>query len=52
MTMVLLPPCSLSKRSTSSQKKAQEEPSEKLKKGQKLIEKENVETGRVRRMEG
>uniref|UniRef100_A0A8D2NVG1 Canalicular multispecific organic anion transporter 1 n=1 Tax=Zosterops lateralis melanops TaxID=1220523 RepID=A0A8D2NVG1_ZOSLA len=39
---------SLSKRSTSSQKKAQDEPSEKLKKGQKLIEKENVETGRVK----
>uniref|UniRef100_A0A8C5NTU8 ABC-type glutathione-S-conjugate transporter n=1 Tax=Junco hyemalis TaxID=40217 RepID=A0A8C5NTU8_JUNHY len=37
----------LSKRSTSSQKKAQEEPPKKLK-GQKLIEKEAVETGRVK----
>ncbi|KAF2975269.1 hypothetical protein EK904_009142 [Melospiza melodia maxima] len=36
---------SLSKRSTSSQKKAQEEPPKKLK-GQQLIEKEAVETGR------
>ncbi|XP_014741414.1 PREDICTED: canalicular multispecific organic anion transporter 1 isoform X1 [Sturnus vulgaris] len=38
---------SLSKKSTSSQKKAQEEPPKKLK-GQKLIEKEAVETGRVK----
>ncbi|XP_030806740.1 LOW QUALITY PROTEIN: canalicular multispecific organic anion transporter 1 [Camarhynchus parvulus] len=38
---------SLSKRSTSSQKKAQEEPPKKLK-GQQLIEKEAVETGRVK----
>ncbi|RMC11511.1 hypothetical protein DUI87_11630 [Hirundo rustica rustica] len=38
---------SLSKRSTSSQKKAHEEPPKKLK-GQQLIEKENVETGRVK----
>ncbi|XP_066179868.1 ATP-binding cassette sub-family C member 2 isoform X2 [Sylvia atricapilla] len=38
---------SLSKRSTSSQKKAQVGPPKKLK-GQKLIEKENVETGRVK----
>uniref|UniRef100_A0A8C3MVD7 Canalicular multispecific organic anion transporter 1 n=1 Tax=Geospiza parvula TaxID=87175 RepID=A0A8C3MVD7_GEOPR len=37
----------LSKRSTSSQKKAQEEPPKKLK-GQQLIEKEAVETGRVK----
>ncbi|XP_064519063.1 ATP-binding cassette sub-family C member 2 [Pseudopipra pipra] len=38
---------SLSKRSTSSQKKAQEEPPKKVK-GQQLIEKEAVETGRVK----
>ncbi|XP_053804481.1 ATP-binding cassette sub-family C member 2 [Vidua chalybeata] len=38
---------SLSKKSTSSQKKAQEEPPKNLK-GQQLIEKEAVETGRVK----
>ncbi|XP_017659517.1 PREDICTED: canalicular multispecific organic anion transporter 1 [Lepidothrix coronata] len=38
---------SLSKRSTSSWKKAQEEPPKKVK-GQQLIEKETVETGRVK----
>lgn len=38
---------SLSRKSTSSRKKAQEEPPKKLK-GQQLIEKENVETGRVK----
>ncbi|RLW04172.1 hypothetical protein DV515_00005916 [Chloebia gouldiae] len=38
---------SFSKKSTSSQKKAQEEPPKKLK-GQQLIEKEAVETGRVK----
>ncbi|XP_027503762.1 canalicular multispecific organic anion transporter 1 [Corapipo altera] len=38
---------SLSKRSTSSWKKAQEEPPQKVK-GQQLIEKEAVETGRVK----
>ncbi|XP_058696895.1 ATP-binding cassette sub-family C member 2 [Poecile atricapillus] len=38
---------SLSKKSTSSQKAAQEEPPKKLK-GQQLIEKEAVETGRVK----
>ncbi|KFV74610.1 Canalicular multispecific organic anion transporter 1, partial [Dryobates pubescens] len=38
---------SFSKRSTSSRKKAQEEPPQMVK-GQKLIEKENVETGKVK----
>uniref|UniRef100_A0A8U7N2J6 ABC-type glutathione-S-conjugate transporter n=1 Tax=Corvus moneduloides TaxID=1196302 RepID=A0A8U7N2J6_CORMO len=39
--------CILSRKSTSSRKKAQEEPPKKLK-GQQLIEKEAVETGRVK----
>lgn len=46
-----MPLCSLSKSSTNSWQKAQEEPPKKLK-GQQLIEKETVETGKVRRMDG